>query len=132
MADVHTKKQRSKNMAAIRSKNTKPELKVRSFLHKNGFRFRLKTNYLPCKPDIILPKYKAVVFVNGCFWHRHGCEKTTTPKTNIKFWKKKFSDNINRDKKNIGKLTRLGWKTFIVWECEISTTHLHRLVKIII
>ena len=82
MTDVHTKEQRSKNMAAIRSKNTTPELMVRSFLHKKGYRFRLKAKYLPCNPDIILPKYKTVIFVHGCYWHRHGCEKTSTPKTN--------------------------------------------------
>jgi len=119
MADVHTKEQRSRNMAAIRSKNTKPEILVRSYLHRNGYRFRLKSSYLPCKPDIILPRYKTVIFVHGCYWHRHGCKYTTTPKTNFEFWNKKFRENIKRDKINEESIIDYGWSFIKIWECDV-------------
>ena len=124
--------QRSKNMAAIRSKNTKPEIKVRKVLHSMGYRFRLHSKDLPGSPDIVLPKYKTVIFVHGCFWHRHeNCKYASTPKTRQEFWNKKFNENINRDKINQENLSSKGWKIIIVWECEIKDKDfdLNRLFK---
>ena len=113
--------QRSRNMSAIKSKNTKPENTVRKLLHSMGYRFRLHKKDLPGSPDIVLPKYKTVIFVHGCFWHRHqNCKYASNPKTRIEFWEKKFKENIERDKKTQEKLKNLGWKTKIVWECEIK------------
>jgi DNA mismatch endonuclease (patch repair protein) len=106
-------------MSRIRSENTRPEKVVRSLLHSIGYRFSLHRRDLPGKPDIVLPKYKTVIFVHGCFWHRHqGCKNTTTPKTNAEFWGKKFSENIARDRKKKSNLEDLGWNVVIVWECE--------------
>ena len=117
--DIKSQQQRSWNMSRIRSTNTKPEILVRSFLHRNGFRFRLHVKNLPGHPDIVLPKYKTVLEVRGCFWHRHpGCKYATTPASNTEFWKTKFKQNISRDKKNAKKLKTLGWKLIVVWECE--------------
>ena len=113
--------QRSRNMSAIKSKNTKPEITVRKLLHSMGYRFRLHKKDLPGSPDIVLPKYKTVIFVHGCFWHRHqNCKYASNPKTRREFWKKKFKENIERDKKTQEKLKNLGWKTNIVWECEVK------------
>ncbi len=124
--------QRSKNMAAIKSKNTKPEIKVRKVLHSMGYRFRLHRKDLPGSPDIVLPKYKTVIFVHGCFWHRHeNCKYASTPKTRQEFWEAKFRENINRDKLNQENLSSKGWKIIIVWECEIKDKDfdLNRLFK---
>jgi len=113
--------QRSRNMSAIKSKNTKPEITVRKLLHSKGYRFRLHKKDLPGSPDIVLPKYKTVIFVHGCFWHRHqNCKYASNPKTRREFWEKKFKENIERDKKTQEKLKNLGWKTKIVWECEVK------------
>ncbi len=113
--------QRSRNMSAIKSKNTKPEIAVRKLLHSMGYRFRLHKKDLPGSPDIVLPKYKTVIFVHGCFWHRHqNCKYASNPKTRREFWEKKFKENIERDKKTQEKLKNLGWKTNIVWECEVK------------
>ena len=113
--------QRSRNMSAIKSKNTKPEIAVRKLLHSMGYRFRLHRKDLPGSPDIVLPKYKTVIFVHGCFWHRHqNCKYASNPKTRREFWEKKFKENIERDKKTQNKLKSLGWKTKIVWECELK------------
>ena len=113
--------QRSRNMSAIKSKNTKPEIKVRKVLHSMGYRFRLHSKNLPGSPDIVLPKYKTVIFVHGCFWHRHqNCKYASTPKTRQEFWNKKFNENINRDKINQENLSSKGWKIIIIWECEIK------------
>ena len=113
--------QRSRNMSAIKSKNTKPEIKVRKVLHSMGYRFRLHSKDLPGSPDIVLPKYKTVIFVHGCFWHRHqNCKYASTPKTRKEFWNKKFNENINRDKINQENLSSKGWKIIIIWECEIK------------
>lgn len=118
--DNRSKELRSLNMSRIPSKNTKPEEIVRKYLFKNGFRYRKNVSTLPGKPDIVLPKYKTVVFVNGCFWHCHqGCKWFVPPKTNTEFWNAKFEYNVNRDKRNYRKLKELGWKIIIVWECEI-------------
>ena len=113
--------QRSRNMSAIKSKNTKPEITVRKLLHSMWYRFRLHKKDLPGSPDIVLPKYKTVIFVHGCFWHRHqNCKYASDPKTRREFWEKKFKENIERDKKTQEKLKNLGWKTNIVWECEVK------------
>jgi DNA mismatch endonuclease, patch repair protein len=120
-ADIFSVKKRSEIMSKVRSKNTKPEIVVRKLLHHLGFRFRLHKKELPGKPDIVLPKYKTVVFVNGCFWHQHeGCKKSKLPKSNRVFWVDKLSNNIKRDKKNICALEDLGWQVIIVWECELK------------
>ena len=112
---------RSWNMSRIKSSNTKPEIIVRSLLHNMGYRFRLHRKDLPGKPDIVLPMYKSVIFVHGCFWHRHkGCKNTTTPKTKKVFWREKFKANVNRDRKAQEELKSMGWKILIIWECELS------------
>jgi DNA mismatch endonuclease, patch repair protein len=110
--------QRSSNMRAVRSVDTKPELIVRKLLHKIGFRFRLRRTDLPGKPDIVLPRYKTVVFVHGCFWHRHACKRASMPKTRTKFWEAKFADNVVRDKRVTDELQALGWQVVVIWECE--------------
>lgn len=108
-------------MSRIRSGNTKPELLVRSLLHRMGYRFRLHQKDLPGKPDIVLPKYKTVIFVHGCFWHRHeGCKYAYMPKSRLEFWNNKFNANIERDIKVKQQLLNLGWKVNIIWECELS------------
>ena len=117
--DILTPEQRRRNMQAITGKNTKPEKIVRSILHRLGYRFRLHSKNLPGKPDIVLPKYKTVVLVNGCFWHRHeGCRYTTTPATNTKRWQEKFDANVARDKVVGRQLKKLGLQVIVVWECE--------------
>ena len=120
--DKLTKEHRSWNMSRIKSCNTKPENVVRSILHRMGYRFRLHQKDLPGKPDIVLPRHKAVIFVHGCFWHRHkGCKYAYTPKSRIDFWQQKFQSNIERDKKVINDLHEMGWRVFIIWECEVMT-----------
>ena len=121
MADVHSPETRSYNMSRIRGKNTKPEQVVRKYLFAQGFRYRKNDNQLPGKPDIVLPKYKTVVFVNGCFWHAHeGCRYFVWPTNNAEFWRKKIGGNIARDEKNKRLLTELGWRVIVVWECELK------------
>ena len=123
MVDSLTPEKRSWNMSRISGKNTKPELAVRSLLHRQGFRFRVNRKDLPGKPDIVLKKHKAVIFVHGCFWHRHkGCNDTSTPKTRTQFWQKKFDENVARDKRNIRALRESGWNVIVVWECEIKAS----------
>jgi DNA mismatch endonuclease (patch repair protein) len=121
MVDVLTKNQRSFCMSRIRSKNTHPELIVRSAVWSLGFRYRLHGKKLPGRPDIVLGKYGKVIFVHGCFWHKHSCSKgRVRPKTNKKFWDSKLSSNVVRDRMHIRALIRDGWKVLVVWECEIS------------
>lgn len=121
MADVHTPEQRSYNMSRIRGKDTKPEELVRKYLFSQGFRYRKNDARLPGKPDIVLPKYKTVIFVNGCFWHAHeGCRYFVWPKNNADFWKKKIESNVERDAKNYQLLKNLGWNVLIIWECELK------------
>ena len=111
--------QRSRNMSAIKSKNTKPEIKVRKVLHSMGYRFRLHRKDLPGSPDIVLPKYKTVIFVHGCFWHRHeNCKYASIPKTRQEFWNKKFKTNIERDLEIQDKIKNLNWRSVVIWECE--------------
>ena|SRR6185437_13700339 len=112
---------RSWNMSRIRGRDTKPEIIVRSLLHRMGYRFRLKNSALPGKPDIILPKFRATIFVHGCFWHRHpGCRYAYSPKSNVAFWERKFEMNIRRDQQVAHKLKALGWKQLTLWECELK------------
>ena len=111
--------QRSRNMSAIKSKNTKPEIKVRKVLHSMGYRFRLHSKDLPGSPDIVLPKYKTVIFVHGCFWHRHeNCKYASNPKTRKEFWNKKFTENKKRDSEIQEKIKILDWRSVVIWECE--------------
>ena len=122
MADVMTPEQRSRCMAAIKGKDTKPEMIVRKYLFSRGLRFRVQVKKLPGNPDIVLPKYKTVIFVNGCFWHGHeGCRYFRLPKSNIEFWEEKIERNVARDVRNEGELKALGWRVVRVWECEIKT-----------
>lgn len=112
--------QRSRNMAAIHGRDTTPERRVRSLLHQLGYRFRLHRRDLPGSPDIVLPKHHTVVFVHGCFWHRHpGCRYTTTPRTRAAFWQSKFRQNVERDARQISELRAAGWSVMVVWECEL-------------
>ena len=118
--DVVDKQTRSRMMANIKGKNTRPEITVRSLLHRQGFRFRLHDKSLPGKPDLVLRKYKAVIFVHGCYWHRHeNCKLASTPKQNTKFWLKKFDANLRRDGEVYYQLKVLGWRTAVIWECAI-------------
>ncbi|WP_459935417.1 very short patch repair endonuclease [Fundidesulfovibrio butyratiphilus] len=119
--DIFTKEKRSEIMRKVKSKDTGPEKKVRSMLHSLGYRFRLHRKDLPGTPDIVLPKYKTIIFVHGCFWHGHpGCTKSKTPKTNAEFWNKKISNNIENDRKNLSTLSALGWNVVIIWECQVN------------
>ena len=118
MVDNLTPERRSWNMSRIRSKDTGPERIVRSLLHRMGYRFRIHRKDLPGSPDVVLPRFKVVVFVHGCFWHRHiGCKYAYTPKSRITYWKTKFKENLDRDKKNKHALKKGGWKIITVWEC---------------
>lgn len=112
---------RSRMMAGIKAKNTKPELKIRKLLHAAGYRYRLHHKKLPGKPDIVMPKYKLCIFIQGCFWHRHqGCKYTTFPKSRVKFWEKKFRETVIRDSRNVSDLIQQGWRVFELWECGIK------------
>jgi len=122
MSDVHSPERRSYNMSRIRGKDTKPEEQVRKYLFAQGLRYRKNDKRYPGKPDIVLPKYHTIVFVNGCFWHQHpGCKEARIPATNIKFWKDKLTRNTVRDQQNIEKLKEAGWKVIVVWECELAS-----------
>ena len=121
MADVHSKETRSYNMSQIKGKNTKPEMLVRKFLHAHGYRYRLHVKNLPGKPDIVLPKYRTVIFVQGCFWHGHeGCKYYVVPKTRTEWWLNKINTNIANDTKAIAALQNDGWKVIMLWECELK------------
>ncbi|MCP4050881.1 MAG: DNA mismatch endonuclease Vsr [bacterium] len=133
--DTISKEHRSWNMSRIKSKNTRPEMTVRSTLHKMGFRFRLHNNKMPGKPDIVLPRYKTVIFVHGCFWHRHSnCKYAYNPKSKTDFWRNKFKETVRRDKDKELTLKSSGWKVLTIWECEIKNTEniedkIKRLIK---
>jgi DNA mismatch endonuclease (patch repair protein) len=118
--DTVDKTTRSKIMGKVRQKNTSPEMKLRKSLHKMGARYRLHDRKLPGSPDIVFPRFKAVVFVHGCFWHRHGCKATTTPCDNADYWNQKFEENRIRDRRNIDALIENGWRVAIVWECVLK------------
>jgi DNA mismatch endonuclease (patch repair protein) len=118
VADVLTKKQRSFNMSQIRGKDTKPELIVRSMVHRMGFRFRLHCTDLPGKPDLVLPRHQKIIFVHGCYWHMHRCRYgRVIPKTNTEFWQTKRHGNVERDRRNLRALRRDGWNVLVIWEC---------------
>lgn len=122
MADVFTQDKRKWIMSRVQKMHTKPEKIVRSFLHKLGYRFRLQRKTLPGNPDIVLPRYKTVIFVNGCFWHGHeNCRKGKRPDTNKDFWNEKIDKNIQRDQKNYQKLRSEGWRVLVIWECETKS-----------
>ena len=134
MADVHTPQQRRYNMQQIRAKNTKPELLVRKFLHANGFRYSLHNKKLPGKPDIVLTKYKTIIFIHGCFWHGHkNCKYFVVPKTRTKWWLNKIKLNKANDEKAVKELKKDGWKVIVVWECALKPakqeTALIRILK---
>ena len=119
--DIVAPETRSRMMAAIRGKHTRPEMALRSRLHRAGYRFRVHDRRLPGTPDIVLARYRTVVEVRGCFWHRHpGCRYTTTPKTRTEFWQDKFDANVARDRRNVRKLQEDGWQVLVVWECELK------------
>jgi DNA mismatch endonuclease (patch repair protein) len=119
--DRLSKEHRSWNMSRIRGKDTSPEKTVRSILHRLGYRFRIHRKDLPGKPDIILPRFQAVIFVHGCYWHRHkGCKYAYTSKTRIEFWRRKFDENVERDKRALESLQNQGWRVLVVWECQTS------------
>ncbi|MGN0498146.1 MAG: very short patch repair endonuclease [Acutalibacteraceae bacterium] len=128
--DVHDKETRSYNMSCIKGKNTRPEEIVRKYLFSQGFRYRKNDKRLPGTPDIVLPKYKTVIFVNGCFWHGHeGCRYFVIPKTNTEFWRKKIETNRKRDIRKINDLQTLGWKVIVVWECQLKKPIIHSTLK---
>lgn len=119
MTDVHTPEQRSRNMAGIRGKNTKPEIAVRSLLHRLGYRFRLHRKDLPGKPDIVFPSRRKVIFVHGCYWHMHDCRwGRVVPATNTEFWQTKRKGNCDRDERTAAALRSAGWCSYVVWECQ--------------
>ena len=130
MTDVHSKETRSYNMSRIKGKNTKPEMLVRRFLHANGFRYKLHDKSLPGKPDIVLPKYKTVIFVHGCFWHGHkDCKYFVVPKTKTEWWLNKINGNIANDSKVVKALKKDGWKIITIWECDLKTAKIERTLK---
>jgi len=120
LADNHSKEVRSMNMSHIRSQNTKPEEKVRKYLFSKGFRYHKNVRKLPGCPDIVLPKYKTVIFVNGCFWHKHDCPRFVWPSSNQEYWIPKITSNVERDERNYSMLRNEGWSVIIVWECELK------------
>ncbi len=129
MADVHSKEVRSYNMSRIKGKNTKPEMLVRRFLHAHGFRYKLHDKTLPGKPDIVLPKYKTVIFIHGCFWHGHeGCKYYVVPKTRTEWWLNKINGNIANDEKAIKALKEEGWKIIMLWECDLKTINIQQIL----
>lgn len=130
MTDKHSKELRSYNMSRIKGKDTKPEMIVRKFLHSNGLRYRLHDKKLPGKPDIVLVKYRTVIFVNGCFWHRHkGCRYSTIPKTRTEWWLSKLNVNFVNDAENCKKLSEIGWKVVVVWGCELKKQQIQNTLK---
>ena len=120
MSDTVSPQKRSQVMAKVGSKDTRPELIIRRGLHARGFRYRLHDRKLPGKPDLVFPRYRAVIFVNGCFWHGHGCELYRFPKSNTEYWTKKIAANVTRDRKHLEQLLELGWRVLRVWECALK------------
>lgn len=133
MTDVHEPEVRSYNMSQIKGKDTKPEIMVRKFLHSNGFRYRLQDKKLPGKPDIVLKKYKTVIFIHGCFWHGHEhCKYFVIPKTRTKWWIDKINRNKLNDKENTVLLKNHGWKIITIWECELKPANRHKTLNLLI
>ena len=131
MTDVVTKAMRSRMMSGIRSKNTKPELMIRHGLHSRGLRYRLHSKRIPGKPDLVFPKYRAVIMIHGCFWHGHKCKISNIPKSNKKFWTNKISNNVKRFKKNRARLRAEGWRVIVIWECQVKKGNFQVLKRII-
>jgi DNA mismatch endonuclease, patch repair protein len=132
MADVHSAAIRSYNMSRIKGKDTKPEMLVRKFLHAQGFRYRLHDKKLPGKPDIVLPKYRTVIFVHGCFWHGHkDCRKASIPKTRTMWWRSKISATMQNDSTAVLRLLKGGWQVIEIWECELSLKSIANAFQII-
>jgi len=130
MADIYDKRKRSDIMSKISGKNTKPEIVIRKIAHSFGFRFSLHRKDLPGKPDLVFPRYKKVIFVNGCFWHGHNkCSRSKLPSTNIQFWTEKIGATKRRDKSNKIKLKKTGWDYLVIWQCEIKKSTTERLEK---
>ena len=130
MADIVDRATRSRMMSGIRGRDTKPEIVVRKYLHAAGLRFRLAPKNLPGKPDIVLPKYRTVVFVHGCFWHRHhGCDLAAVPGVHREFWRKKFKANVHRDRHVARLLRAAGWKVLVIWQCQLDYRQLKLLSK---
>lgn len=133
MADVHEPEVRSYNMSQIKSKDTKPEILVRKFLHANGFRFRIHDKKLPGKPDIVLKKYKAIIFIHGCFWHGHeGCKYFVVPKTRTQWWLDKIARNKTKDNETDRILQENGWRIITIWECELKKNNRQKTLEILI
>lgn len=132
MTDIVDRATRSRMMSGIRGRDTKPEVTVRKYLHAHGLRYRIAPKNLPGKPDIVLPKYRTVVFVHGCFWHRHqGCKYAATPSSNVDFWNAKFAQNIERDRLTKGALKAMGWSVHTIWVCKINERSLAKLVRLV-
>lgn len=132
MADVFSKEKRKEFMSNLKEEGTKIELVVRKWLYSLGYRYRLNDKRLPGTPDIIIPKYKTAIFINGCFWHAHkNCKYFTMPKTRVDFWRKKLSQNTDRDEKKIEEIQKLGWKAIVIWECEIKDNKSDRLISLL-
>lgn len=130
MADVHNKTTRSYNMSRIKGKDTRPEMMVRRFLHAHGFRYRLHDKKLPGKPDLVLPKYKTVIFVNGCFWHGHeGCKYFVIPKTRREWWVEKIEKTKKKDEINYAKIEEKGYTVVVIWECELKSLLMENTLK---
>lgn len=130
MPDVFSKARRSQIMSSVRATETKPEIKVRKFLFSKGFRFRKNSKSLPGKPDIVLPKLRTVIFVNGCFWHGHkNCDAASIPKSNRVYWKNKIAANIARDRRKKSELRKAGWKVYVIWECQITNKRLENFAS---
>jgi DNA mismatch endonuclease (patch repair protein) len=124
MSDIYSKSKRSDIMSKISGKETKPEILVRRYLFAEGFRFRKNVRDLLGKPDIVLPKYKTIIFIHGCFWHGHTCKRGTLPQTNYEFWQEKINRNIERDSHNITELKEKGWNVIVIWQCELKNVEL--------
>ena len=132
MADRLSPEKRSWNMSRVHNTDTSIEVKVRKYLFSKGFRFRKNVKKLPGKPDVVLPKYKTVIFVHGCFWHRHeGCKDTTTPKTRTDFWEEKFRKNVENDKLHMELLNNDGWNVIVIWECEIEKDFVNTMNRVV-
>lgn len=132
MVDVVPRNKRSQMMAGIKGKNTKPEILIRKELFKLGYRYRINSNRLPGKPDIVLPKYNAIIFIHGCFWHHHDCKLFKWPKSNSQFWKNKILANVERDNIQIRKLLGMGWKVLLVWECSIKGKNENEISNVVL
>lgn len=132
MADNHTKEVRSRNMSHIRSTNSKPEEKVRKYLFSKGFRYRKNDKRYPGKPDIVLPRYKTVIFINGCFWHKHDCPRFVWPSSNEEYWRPKISRNVERDRQVQLLLKEQGWNVIVIWECQLKKREFQATMELLV